>query len=230
MDEHQLNSKGKPRKRALRPGQTLSPNDTYDASPKYPLLASEALKRDCGRPRKWKDPQEIIDLGIEYFERAVATQEPITITGLACYLGTTRETLNEYEKGSFSGPNGDHPGFTSAIKHVKHVAQAYAETHGFHARNPAFAIFALKNYGWSDTIRLEQHVSVEHSIDPETMSIVQGYLTQLSQAQISNDPVVDVVPMLPEPEEVKVKDRATKVKSSASSKPSRKVINPAKGK
>ncbi len=210
-------SRGKPRQRGIPAGRNLSPADTDDTPPKYPLLAIEALKRHAGRYRVWTDPEEIYRLGVEYFERAVETLEPITITGLSCYLGTTRETLNDYEVGNHAGPNGDDPRFTVVIKHLKGICQHFAENHGFHARNPAFAIFVLKNYGWTDAIRLEQHISVEHSIDPATAEIIQGYLTQLSQAQIEGH-VIDVEPVRIE--------GAVKVK--AESKPVRKVIKSAK--
>lgn len=200
----QLTYKGHPRKRAIRAGSNLSPLDTDEQPNKYPLLAIEALKRDCGRPRRWKDPEEVYNLGVEYFERCVETQEPITVTGLACYLGATREVIQSYEDGNFVGPNGDDPRFSDCIKHLKKICQHFAENHGFHARNPAFAIFVLKNYGWSDQIRIDHHISVEHSIDKDTLSVIEGYLSQLRTSMMSGE-VVDVEPIRitgPEPEKI----------------------------
>ncbi len=68
--------------------------------------------------------------------------KPYTITGLAVYLDTTRDTLLDYE---------DRDKFSDTIKKAKEKCHQYAEEQLFMGRNATGAIFNLKNnYGWSD--------------------------------------------------------------------------------
>ncbi len=115
------------------------PDQSSQPRTMYPLLAIQALKRQGGRPPyKFRDSQEVIDKAVEYFERAVETGESITITGLAAWLGTTRKTLWDYDAGNHADPvvdiisaEGDSDGVCNAIKRVKHIAESFAEGHGF---------------------------------------------------------------------------------------------------
>jgi ribonuclease BN (tRNA processing enzyme) len=125
---------------------------------------------------------------------------PISITGLCTFLGTTRKQLSDYETGSLEGlkdGSGDDEAFRSAIKHVKHVCEQYAEEHGFQARNPAFAIFALKNYGWKDTQTIETTSVSIHTVDPEIKWLVGEYIKQLAERNLR--PAIDVTPAPKEP-------------------------------
>ena len=161
-----------------------------------------------GRPRKYKTPEEFIERAQEYFDSCVDDKgelnQPITITGMCNFLGTTRRILMEYETGSLESlkdGSGDDEGFRNAIKCVKSICEHYAETHGFMARNPAFAIFALKNYGWKDTQTIETTTTEIHTIDPETRQLVGEYIRQLAEAQ--KRPIIDITPReLPEPVKV----------------------------
>jgi len=94
-----------------------------------------------GRPLKFKTPEEIQQKADKYFKDCGEKEKPITITGLALALETSRETLINYEKKDE---------FFDVIKKVKLVCENYAEDRMFQARNPAGPIFALKNYGWRD--------------------------------------------------------------------------------
>jgi len=87
--------------------------------------------------------------------REMQQVEPFTITGLALALDTSRETLMEIE----TQRSGYDDGFVDAIKRAKLRCQQYAERRMFQARNPAGAIFALKNYGWRDT------QDINHTLD-----------------------------------------------------------------
>ena len=70
----------------------------------------------------------------------IVHQEPLTITGLALALGTTRKTLIDYEnKGEYS----------DTVKLAKTRVEHYAEKRLF-GTSPTGAIFALKNYDWKD--------------------------------------------------------------------------------
>lgn len=73
--------------------------------------------------------------------------KPYTITGLAVFLGTTRDVLIDYEAKK---------DFSYTIKRAKQCCEAYAEEQLFIGRNPTGAIFNLKNnYGWNDKTQTE---------------------------------------------------------------------------
>lgn len=95
-----------------------------------------------GRPLKFSSPEELLERAYEYFDETLEKGQPITITGLAMALDTSRETLMDYEE-----KRGDQ--FSDAVKKVKLVCENYAERKLF-GSNPTGAIFALKNYGWKD--------------------------------------------------------------------------------
>jgi hypothetical protein len=78
--------------------------------------------------------------------------EPITITGLALYLGfESRQSFYDYEK---------RDGYSYIIKRARmRVENAYE--HRLDSKNPTGPIFALKNMGWSDKQDITQ--SIEHS-------------------------------------------------------------------
>jgi len=89
--------------------------------------------------------------------------EPFTITGLALALDTSRETLMDIENanGSYTEP------FSDAIKNAKMKCHNFAEKHMFTAKNPAGAIFALKNYGWKDKHEVEHSGDIKIVLDEE---------------------------------------------------------------
>lgn len=97
-------------------------------------------KHAGGRPLKFKTPEEILEKARAYFDTTLASNLPITITGLALALKTSRETLMNYEK---------RDEFFDTIKEIKLVCENYAEINLF-GKNPTGPIFALKNYGWAD--------------------------------------------------------------------------------
>jgi hypothetical protein len=92
-----------------------------------------------------------VDIWIRYPER-------ITITGLALFLGfDSRQSLYDYQKKSkFSYP----------IKRALTIVEQQYENQLFE-RNPAGAIFALKNFGWKDKTEVDvDHTSKGDSILP----------------------------------------------------------------
>ena len=69
--------------------------------------------------------------------------KPFTVTGLAVFLGTTRDTLMDYEK-----KYGDK--FSDTIKKAKQAIYAFTEESLF-TNKPTGPIFSLKNnYDWKD--------------------------------------------------------------------------------
>jgi hypothetical protein len=99
------------------------------------------------RPLKFKTPKEIEKKINAYFDECDKTGDPYTITGLALSLGATRQTLLNYE---------EREGFFDTIKKAKTRVEHYAEKRLF-GPSPTGAIFALKNFGWSDKPRKNNH-------------------------------------------------------------------------
>ncbi|GAA4093273.1 terminase small subunit [Mucilaginibacter panaciglaebae] len=84
----------------------------------------------------------------EYFERSKNdtdnTAEPITVTGLALYLGfTSKDAFDEYEQ------IGYHKVF---IQRARFRVMAYYESR-LHYPAPTGAMFALKSMGWADKFK-----------------------------------------------------------------------------
>lgn len=97
------------------------------------------------RPRIIESPEEMLNRGYAYFDECKAKEQPILVTGLVLALGlSSRESLIEYGKRSE---------FSDAVKELKSVCENYAENRLF-SNNPTGAIFALKNYGWTDKLAL----------------------------------------------------------------------------
>lgn len=104
-----------------------------------------------GRPLKFSSVDELQSKIDAYFEEmknilyinadGAPVFEPLTITGLALALDTTRKTLMEYE---------ERDEFSNTIKKAKTRIENFAEKRLFGSA-PTGAIFALKNYGWKDT-------------------------------------------------------------------------------
>lgn len=111
----------------------------------------------AGRPLKFQSVEELEKAIQAYFDSVAAKtiilddgkviEEPLTITGLALALDTTRQTLMDYE---------GRDEFTYTIKKAKTVVENYAEKKLF-GNNATGAIFALKNYGWKD--KTEQDIT-----------------------------------------------------------------------
>lgn len=94
------------------------------------------------------------DGGVDY-EKEIYTirfPEPPTITGLAYHLGfSSRQSFYDYEKdGEFS--------YTIKRSRLK-IENEYEKA--LHHNSPTGAIFALKNFGWSDKQEIDQ--KTEHS-------------------------------------------------------------------
>jgi len=94
----------------------------------------------AGRPLKFKTVEELQESIDKYFSMADEQDEPITITGLALALDTTRETLCDY---------GGKDQYSDTIKKAKlKVENAYEKR--LVRRGNGGDIFALKNFGWVD--------------------------------------------------------------------------------
>ena len=105
---------------------------------------------DRGRPMKWETPKQLQEQIDKYFEDCKLNNEPLTITGLALALDTSRETLMDYQ-------NKDD--FSYTIKKAKlRIENAYEKRLIQNGRSGD--IFALKNFGWTDKQEIENNVSI----------------------------------------------------------------------
>ena len=97
----------------------------------------------AGRPPIWTDPEAFDKKVDEYF-----ANNNITWSGLALYLGfESRKSLDDYKK---------KPEFSYSIKKALLRIESYYEENILEKKNPAGAIFALKNFGWKDKQEHEQ--------------------------------------------------------------------------
>lgn len=106
-----------------------------------------------GRPLKFKSVKELQKKIDAYFARCEKDDEPLTITGLALALDTSRETLMEY---------GEREEFVDTIKKAKLKIEHAYELRNI-KRGNAGDIFALKNFGWKD--KTESDVTLGGSIN-----------------------------------------------------------------
>lgn len=90
--------------------------------------------------------------------KRMTKQIPYTITGLAVFLGTSRETLIDYQ---------GRKEFSDTIKEAKDKCENFVEL-SLLDKNPTGAIFNLKNnYGWKDKTEVDNNISGGVSISAE---------------------------------------------------------------
>lgn len=96
-----------------------------------------------GRPPMWDDPEAFDKAVDEYFEKE---KDGATWTGLALHLGfSSRDSLNDYAK---------KPEYSDSVK--KGLLRIESKYEKAMMKQPAGAIFALKNFGWKDKQEVEQ--------------------------------------------------------------------------
>jgi len=105
----------------------------------------------AGRPPKFKSAADFTALADAYFEKQKQSDLSLTITGLCLALGTTRDVLVDYANGSQDSRD---PEFSNAIKRAKMIVENSYEQR-LASNNPTGAIFALKNFGWTDRVQNE---------------------------------------------------------------------------
>jgi hypothetical protein len=106
-----------------------------------------------GRPRIIETPDEFERLTDEYLEHCKKTGEPIGIVGLTLYLGFVDKTsLYEYQQ---------RPEFAHSVRRARSLVEASYEQR-LDRDKPQGAIFALKNFGWSDRREVEVRATLGH--------------------------------------------------------------------
>ena len=104
-----------------------------------------------GRPKIFNDVKEVEEKINAYFNYCEEKEKPYTMSGLAYYLGISRQTLVNYS-------NQDQ--FFDTIKKARDRVQMQLEENALSNKaNPTFTIFNLKNnFDWKDKI---EHSSSE---------------------------------------------------------------------
>ena len=119
----------------------------------------------AGRPLKFPSVEELDKQISEYFAQCAENKRPPTITGLAVYLDTSRETLREYK---------EREEFVDSIKRALAFCENFIDEGMLTNKlNTTAAIFNLKNnYGWKDKTEtefsggLKQYVISEGETEP----------------------------------------------------------------
>nr|DAI27787.1 MAG TPA: DNA packaging protein gp3 [Caudoviricetes sp.] len=99
--------------------------------------------------------------------KQISAQKPYTVTGLAAFLGTTRQTLLDYEL---------RDEFSDAIKAAKVKIESFAEESLYtNKASVAGTIFSLaNNFGWKNKVEQENSgesklvIETRHHVDEET--------------------------------------------------------------
>lgn len=108
------------------------------------------MTNEAGRPPKFNNPEELIDLAEKYFAECEAKEKPLTMVGLALALGfVSRQSIYDYEKNER---------FSYAIKKVRSFVESQWETR-LAQGNCTGSIFWLKNHaGYED--RRQQDIGI----------------------------------------------------------------------
>jgi len=108
-----------------------------------------------GRPLKFQSVEELEVNINKYFKETLETEW--TWTGLALFLGCTKETLKSYsEKPDFIRP------LKNALLKVENGYEKDLKKYG-----KSGSIFALKNFDWKDKQEIDQTTRVELSFQNE---------------------------------------------------------------
>jgi len=95
----------------------------------------------AGRPPKYKNPEKLEEKIQEYIKNCEEENNPLTISGLCLFCGfESRQSFYDLEK---------KPEFSYIIKKARLTIESIYEAQ-LHKTACSGAIFALKNFGWSD--------------------------------------------------------------------------------
>lgn len=103
------------------------------------------------RPLKFTSNKKLQQSVDAYFEDCESNGRPLTISGLAIALDTTRQTLIDYET---------REEFSDTIKKAKLRIENWTEEQLFTSSKTAGIIFNLtNNFGWSNKLKEKQQVN-----------------------------------------------------------------------
>ena len=106
-----------------------------------------------GRPKIFTNVKEVEEKINAYFNYCEEKEKPYTMSGLAYYLGISRQTLVNYS-------NQDQ--FFDTIKKARDRVQMQLEENALSNKaNPTFTIFNLKNnFDWKDSNEVKTNVEI----------------------------------------------------------------------
>lgn len=123
------------------------PANSWARKQKMSSLCIPNIPRSVGRQFKFPTLESLVEAIDGYFQGCLNEdgefKQHLTMTGLALALGVTRRTLLNYE---------NLPEYTTVVERARLVVEHYAELKLLDGGNAAGAIFALKNFGWSDRV------------------------------------------------------------------------------
>ena len=126
---------------------------------------AEQGKKPVGRPRIYETPEQFEAKVYEYQKHCRDSDEPVTWTGLALFLGfSSRQSIDEYQ---------NYDGFSDSVKKAKTFVEYHYELR-LNGERPTGAIFALKNMGWTDKIE-QSHISPDGSMSPAGKTLDDFY-------------------------------------------------------
>ena len=119
-----------------------------------------------GRPKIFNDVKEVEEKINAYFNYCEEKEKPYTMSGLAYYLGISRQTLVNY---SYEDE------YFDTIKKARDKVQMQLEENALSNKaNPTFTIFNLKNnFDWKDKI---EHSSSEDEKKNKNISNIANLL------------------------------------------------------
>lgn len=124
------------------------------------IITEQAPRKKVGRPLLFKNKKELEDRIDKYWEYCAKENKPLTMSKLAVYLGTNRQTLLNYSKKEQ---------YFDTIKKARAMIEAYIEEGLLGKKlNVVGCIFNLKNnFNWRD--KYEQAITKDEpkSVDFE---------------------------------------------------------------
>ena len=115
-----------------------------DAQKTKYIIANEARKINLGgRPRAFDSPESLKAACQEYIDNTQERKAPLTMAGLAAYLGRGRMTIIDYASGKYDTKEEK---YSCAIKELRSIIeQDKIDKALLGSYNPTIAIFDLKN-------------------------------------------------------------------------------------
>lgn len=122
------------------------------------------------RPLSYTSPEALESAVSDYFDRCDTKQAPYTISGLALFLGVTRQTLLNYEK---------RDEFFDTLSLAKARCEAFAEEHLFSGKGVSGVIFNLRcNYNWGEGVSAQPPVVFQLSSEIAKKHQAVSYTTK----------------------------------------------------
>jgi len=130
-----------------------------------------------GRPLKFQSPEELQAKIETYFFDCELNDIPITITGLAIALGTSRRVICAY---------GRREEYGDVISDARSRVEMDYEI-ALRRNGKAGEIFALKNFGWKDShqIQGDKENPIQSKLTLEAGPGIQGTIAALGVAQLT---------------------------------------------